>query len=588
MKSLFLLFYLTIQTGLAAQVINPPDLQCASKLQNGDVVLSWALPVNSCGSFLSYHIYTSKSPNGPFALLDTIIDQSATTYTHLGADCNSGVNYYYMTTSRTCPGAQVRSSDTLDCLDPEPPVIDYVSVHNSGVEIYFQPSVSPETAGYIIYRDEGGFNPIDTIYGRFNTFYYDITADPDKQIEIYTVASMDACGNVGPFNNEPHQTIFLSTSKADCKIEISMTWTKYNNWPGDSVGNQRIEYSLNGGLYQLDTILPPNILGYVFTKFQDGDDLCIRVGTESPTDTFISYSNAYCDKIQIVQPARYLHLTNATIENNQQVKITWRPDRSADLTAFRVLRSNDGVSFSVIDLLPASAFPPFEMVYYDTDPRSLENSKFYRVESVDSCNSSFQSGTAHTMFLQGKAKPNLVNTIEWNPFTITDGTVNEYRIYRNVDGTWTYLDALPGGANGKIKYDDDISTLSNTLGRFCYLVEAEGTLQYPNGDTASFLSSSRELCVSQLTRIYAPTAMVINGKNNFFKPVISFEQQETYHLRIFNRWGKLLFESFDMNEGWDGRHKGEYVMQGVYTYLITVTGINGNAVRKEGTFMVIR
>ncbi len=583
--TLFVGFNITLSL---AQTVNPPDLLCASRLQNGDVVLNWALPSNTCGSFISYHIYTSKNPNGPFQLLDSISNQSTTSYTHVGADCNSGINYYYMTSRLSCPGGTVISSDTLDCLDPEPPEIDYVSVYNSGVEIYFRPSASPEAAGYIIYRDRGGFNPIDTIYGRFNTFYYDPTASPDQQIEIYTVATIDACGNVGPFNNNPHQTILLTTSKANCRIEMSMVWTRYNNWPGDSVGEHRIEYSLIGGLYQLDTILPSNIRGYTFTRFNDGDNLCIRVGTRAPSDTFISYSNAYCEKIQIVQPSRYVHLRNATIENNEQVKISWRPDRNADLVSFRILRSNDGINFSVIDLLTAPSFPPFEMFYYDTDPRSVQNSKYYRIESVDSCNNALESGTAHTMFLQGKAKPNLVNTIEWNPFSISGGTVNEYRIYRNIDGNWSLLAQATPGTGSKMRYDDDISSLNNTPGHFCYLVEAEGNIQYQNGDTATFVSTSNELCVSQLTRIYAPTAILIGGKNNEFKPVVSFEQQETYHLRIFSRWGELLFESFDVAEGWDGRYRGEYVMQGVYTYLITVTGINGNEVRKEGTFMVIR
>ncbi len=37
---------------------------------------------------------------------------------------------------------------------------------------------------------------------------------------------------------------------------------------------------------------------------------------------------------------------------------------------------------------------------------------------------------------------------------------------------------------------------------------------------------------------------------------------------IFNRNGIRLFESNDINTGWDGSYKGEMVTEGVYVYKI--------------------
>lgn len=43
-----------------------------------------------------------------------------------------------------------------------------------------------------------------------------------------------------------------------------------------------------------------------------------------------------------------------------------------------------------------------------------------------------------------------------------------------------------------------------------------------------------------------------------------------YHLMIFNRWGELIFESFDPTYLWDGRTKNnEMIMEGVYVYKFT-------------------
>jgi gliding motility-associated-like protein len=40
---------------------------------------------------------------------------------------------------------------------------------------------------------------------------------------------------------------------------------------------------------------------------------------------------------------------------------------------------------------------------------------------------------------------------------------------------------------------------------------------------------------------------------------------------IYNRWGELIFESFDASKGWDGSYgtEGGLVQDGTYTYKIT-------------------
>ncbi len=41
-----------------------------------------------------------------------------------------------------------------------------------------------------------------------------------------------------------------------------------------------------------------------------------------------------------------------------------------------------------------------------------------------------------------------------------------------------------------------------------------------------------------------------------------------FHLLIFNRWGELIHESFDITEGWDGTYKGKPVQVDVYVWKI--------------------
>jgi len=55
--------------------------------------------------------------------------------------------------------------------------------------------------------------------------------------------------------------------------------------------------------------------------------------------------------------------------------------------------------------------------------------------------------------------------------------------------------------------------------------------------------------------IYVPNTFTPNRDeiNQVFIPVLTEGfVEETYHLTIFNRWGELVFETRDLNEGWDG------------------------------------
>jgi gliding motility-associated-like protein len=67
--------------------------------------------------------------------------------------------------------------------------------------------------------------------------------------------------------------------------------------------------------------------------------------------------------------------------------------------------------------------------------------------------------------------------------------------------------------------------------------------------------------------MYAPNAFTPDGDpyNNAWLP-IGYNWKEM-HYTIFNRWGEIIFESYDGNVGWNGKYGGTYDCQdGVYVY----------------------
>ena len=53
-------------------------------------------------------------------------------------------------------------------------------------------------------------------------------------------------------------------------------------------------------------------------------------------------------------------------------------------------------------------------------------------------------------------------------------------------------------------------------------------------------------------------------------------------------WGSQVYESGDINEGWDGRFNGVEQPMGVYVYTLEALNNKGRMIRKQGNVTLIR
>jgi gliding motility-associated-like protein len=74
--------------------------------------------------------------------------------------------------------------------------------------------------------------------------------------------------------------------------------------------------------------------------------------------------------------------------------------------------------------------------------------------------------------------------------------------------------------------------------------------------------------------------------NDMFIPLM--RGVSDFHMWVFNRWGELLFETTNAEQGWDGYYKGKLCQQDVYVYKITAKYANGQLVTKVGDIHLIR
>lgn len=76
------------------------------------------------------------------------------------------------------------------------------------------------------------------------------------------------------------------------------------------------------------------------------------------------------------------------------------------------------------------------------------------------------------------------------------------------------------------------------------------------------------------------------GVNANFRP--QYQDVETFKMQIFNRWGQLMFETTDINVGWDGTFNGTIAPEGLYTWVSKGRFVSGKEYTKTGQVLILK
>lgn len=181
---------------------------------------------------------------------------------------------------------------------------------------------------------------------------------------------------------------------------------------------------------------------------------------------------------------------------------------------------------------------------------------------------------------------NLSNDLNWNNpnFSCADDVLF-YTIYFAASGQDFVVLATNDNALDTVFIHDNLQTLTG-----CYAVTATDSV----GNESQF---SNIVCVENCPRYELPNVFTPNGDgaNDLFTPFLPFRFIESIDIKIFNRWGNLVYETNDPSINWDGTHmsSGEPLSEGVYYYTCVVVEIleDGSQARPqplEGFIHLIR
>jgi gliding motility-associated-like protein len=102
-------------------------------------------------------------------------------------------------------------------------------------------------------------------------------------------------------------------------------------------------------------------------------------------------------------------------------------------------------------------------------------------------------------------------------------------------------------------------------------------------------SASVKLKTYKGPEIYVPTGFTPNGdgQNDVFR-VVPVGIKFFDYLRIYNRWGQLVFETSLATNGWEGRFKAQDQPMGTYIYTVRGRTETGRVIFKKGSLLLIR
>lgn len=99
---------------------------------------------------------------------------------------------------------------------------------------------------------------------------------------------------------------------------------------------------------------------------------------------------------------------------------------------------------------------------------------------------------------------------------------------------------------------------------------------------------ARQIYIKPEFYFYAPNAFTPDNDrfNSVYK--VSLIGSTKFHFVLYNRWGQIVFESFDPNFEWDGKYAGEMVVDDTYVYRCFITDLEGKKTIHEGFVTVLK
>lgn len=360
----------------ARPVVQSPQPRCVAVLPNGDVTLTWTPPDNKVGTFDSYLISSSTSPTGPFKVIDSVSSWSQTSYTHVGANAQANVVYYYIQTRSGCAGRYIAVAlDTVNTM-----LLKLVNPADGTAILSWNPIANPKipssTGIYKVYVE----NPPGTwkLVGQTtNTRFVDSIMVCNAVIN-YRVEIADTTGCVsvssiagGIFKNViVPLTPDLDTLSVDDNNKIILSW---HISPSPDVNAYVIYKQQGSGAIPIDTVFGSAITVYNY----------LLSNPDKSAETYLIAALDSCGNIGLLgEVLKTIYLTTKADICARSVILNWNAyDRiGRGLAGYHIYQSIGSQAGPYTRIATVSA----TSLTYTAGPLTPNTTYFYKVQAFDS------------------------------------------------------------------------------------------------------------------------------------------------------------------------------------------------------------
>lgn len=178
----------------------------------------------------------------------------------------------------------------------------------------------------------------------------------------------------------------------------------------------------------------------------------------------------------------------------------------------------------------------------------------------------------------------LKDTLSWVIDSTCAADIASYQLYFMPTAETVYQLIYTGGPGAaSYVYTNPVSISG------CYYITAT--------DSAGNISAASDtFCIDPCPKYELPNVFTPDGDNinDLYHPILPYRDVKDVEMKIYNRWGGLMFETTNPDINWNGKKKneGEEATDGVYFYICTVNELTptGDVVPRKlnGTIQLIR
>lgn len=362
---------------------------------------------------------------------------------------------------------------------------------------------------------------------------------------------------IAPFVNES-EILQVELSRS-CLNELNATV----HIRTDSLQLYEVQFADNDGNYQTLTAGPIISDSLIFNKFSmsTSQQICFRINViSSCTSTKIEGVEFCVENINESNP----EITNAFATYTDQ-GILFSFD-NVGTGSFGGEKKVLGFDFEVLDTLFSG--------YLDQNISPIRKYE-YKIDFADTCGNNISDIDIFPSFV-----------------SIEETNINEYEVHwepplTTLAGDLSFTMNIVG-----VNTEELVSINEPESPQTIFLSQEQGKIQLVSlSTTVTTLDTpiiSNAVPMLYEYRAYIPDAFTPNGDGLNDNLRVLGVPDEGFDIKIYNRWGEIIFRSNETAPGWDGLVREEEAPDGKYYYTLTFLTNENERIQQQGSFVILR